>query len=73
MSGGIGDLVRSWRREAGLSQVELAERMHTTQRTISRLEHAVLRVRLDLLTRAALALGKEIKIEVISDEAKKTA
>lgn len=32
-----------------------------------------MRVRLDLLTRAALALGKEIKIEVRSDESKKTA
>lgn len=73
MSGGIGALVRSMRKEAGLSQTDLAERMHTTQRTISRLENAVLRVRIDLLTRAALAMGKQLKIEVIANEAEKSA
>lgn len=54
------------RREAGLSQKELAERVGTTQSVISRLEDAGYTGHsLDMLSRIAKALGKRIELRCV--------
>lgn len=60
----IGEMIREWRKEERISQAELAERMHTTQRTIARLERAGNRVRIESLQRAARALGRVVTVIV---------
>lgn len=54
------------RAQKGLSQRELARRLHTSQQTISRLEsprNGSLSLR--TLTRLAHALGKELKVQFV--------
>lgn len=60
----IGDLIRGWRREAGMTQEALASLMHCSQRTIARLEGAGDRVRLSVLVKAARALGRNIQVTI---------
>ncbi|MGM0123017.1 hypothetical protein IGI37_000383 [Enterococcus sp. AZ194] len=50
------------REEAGLTQVELAERAKTTQATIARIERGD-NVSFDKLSAIAHAMGKKLKIE----------
>ena len=57
----LGQLIYDLRRDAGLSQRELAERMGTTQSVISRLEEGGgARNRIDTLARVATALGRHL-------------
>lgn len=60
----IGDLIRGWRREAGMTQEALAGLMHCSQRSIARLEGAGDRVRLSVLMKAAMALGRNVQITI---------
>ena len=54
----LGQLIYDLRRDAGLGQRELAERMGTTQSVISRVEEGGgARNRIDSLARVATALG----------------
>lgn len=50
------------REEAGLTQVELAERANTTQATIARIERGD-NVSFDKLSSIAHAMGKQLKVE----------
>lgn len=50
------------RKEVGLSQKELAERMGTTQAIISRFESGNYNPSLDLLQRMATCMGKQLHI-----------
>ncbi|PEH49616.1 helix-turn-helix domain-containing protein [Enterococcus faecium] len=50
------------REEAGLTQVELAEKAKTTQATIARIERGD-NVSFDKLSAIAHAMGKELKVE----------
>ena len=59
--------LRRLRREAALSQAELAERAGTTQETISRLERGHHAARGSTLRRLAAALGVEPK-ELMKEE-----
>jgi len=52
--------LRTLRERAGLSQKQLAERVHTKQPSIARLEGARAWPKLDLLQRVARALGAEM-------------
>jgi transcriptional regulator with XRE-family HTH domain len=58
-------LIRA-RKSAGLTQAELAERMHTTQSAIARLESGTLPARLDTLQRYAEATGNRLDIAFVS-------
>jgi ribosome-binding protein aMBF1 (putative translation factor) len=59
----LGSRVRSERERHGLTQVELAERMGTTQPTVARLEAGGVTPSLDTLHRIADALGLELVVE----------
>lgn len=58
-----GDLVRDARRNAGLTQAELAKRLGTTQSAIARLERNGANPRVDTLSRALDACGRELLLE----------
>ena len=53
------------RREAGLSQAEVAERMGTTQSAVARLESGELDVRLSTLQRFASAVSCELRTDPV--------
>lgn len=40
----LGGLIAGWRRDAGLSQADLADSLHTQQATISKMESGTYRV-----------------------------
>lgn len=56
-------LIREARRSAGLTQAGLARRLGTTQSAIARLEAADANPRIDTLTRALDACGREVSLE----------
>jgi len=58
------DLVHRLRTEAGLTQVELAERMGTTQSAIARVEGGGARPTLETLEKLAGAVGQELVVGV---------
>jgi DNA-binding XRE family transcriptional regulator len=60
----LGQQVRAWRTEAGLTQTELAERIGTKQQTIARLEAGGREPALSTLTRIAAALGGTIDVHL---------
>lgn len=59
----LGARVRTERERIGFTQVELADRMGTTQPTIARLEAGGVTPSLDTLHRAANALGLELIVD----------
>ncbi len=58
------ELVHRLRTEAGLTQVELAERMGTTQSAIARMEGGGTRPSLDTLEKLATAVGADLVVGV---------
>ncbi|HVC76873.1 MAG TPA: helix-turn-helix transcriptional regulator [Candidatus Micrarchaeaceae archaeon] len=60
----LGRQVRELRVAHGLSQRELAERMHTTQSVIARLEAGGTKPSLTTLERVAAALGTSVDIRL---------
>ena len=63
----VGTMVDA-RHEAGLTQEQLAVRMGTTQSVVARLENAHHMPSLDLVTRYAAALGREVRFELVAAE-----
>jgi ribosome-binding protein aMBF1 (putative translation factor) len=63
----VGTMVEA-RHEAGLTQEQLAARMGTTQSVVARLENAHHMPSLDLVTRYAAALGRELRFELVAAE-----
>jgi len=61
----IGAFLKSAREENGLTQQELANRIHTTKSVISRMENHSEDIKLSTLEKVAKALGKEIKIAIV--------
>ena len=59
------------RTEAKLSQIELAERMGTSQSTIARLESGTGKPSLSTLDRFAKATGREVRITLVRAESGK--
>lgn len=55
----VGNLIREVRRLAGLSQAELARRVHTTQAVVSRWERGVESPRVESVARVLQACGFE--------------
>ena len=58
----VGALIRQAREEAGLTQEEVARRLHTKKTAISRLEQRATDIRLSTLSRLAAVLGKELQV-----------
>ena len=58
----IGVLLRQARQTAGLTQEELAARIHTKKSAISRIENHAQDIRLSTLQKVAAALGKELRV-----------
>jgi predicted transcriptional regulator len=61
-------LIRESRRRAGLTQVELARRLGTTQPVISRWERGGDEPRLSTLTRILRACGRRLVLSVETDD-----
>lgn len=61
----VSVLLKEARLSNGLTQQELAEKIHTTKSVISRLENHSEDVKISTLERVAHALGKRLKISII--------
>lgn len=60
----IGVVIRKLRKKAGLTQSELAERLHTQKSAISRIENQSEDIRISTLFKIAEALGKHVDIHI---------
>ncbi len=60
----IGVLIRQAREEAGLTQSELAQQLHTQKTAISRIENHAEDIRLSTLEKIAKVLGKKITLKI---------
>jgi DNA-binding XRE family transcriptional regulator len=61
----VGVLLKQARLEAGLTQEEVAEKLHTRKSAISRIENHSEDIKLSTLKRFARAVGKDISLQVI--------
>ena len=61
----FGVLLKEARKEAGLTQLDLACKLHTQKSAISRIENHSEDVKLSTLERFASALGKRLEINLI--------
>ena len=60
----IGVLLREAREAAGVTQEELAKRLHTKKSAISRIENHADDVKLSTLERFASSLGKNLEVRI---------
>jgi HTH-type transcriptional regulator / antitoxin HipB len=60
----VSVILKSLREEAGLTQEELAKKMHTQKSAISRIENKAEDVRLSTLFKFAATLGKRVHISI---------
>lgn len=58
----IGVLLKQAREEAGISQEELALRLHTKKTAVSRMENHAEDIKLSTLERFAAALGRRLQV-----------
>ncbi len=61
----FGVLLKEARRQAGLTQTDLADRLDTQKSAISRIENHSEDVKLSTLERFAAALGKKLEIRLV--------
>jgi DNA-binding XRE family transcriptional regulator len=61
----IGLLLKQARIDAGLTQDEVAQKLHTKKSAISRIENHADDIKLSTLKKFASAVGKEINLQVI--------
>ncbi|MCK5014171.1 MAG: helix-turn-helix transcriptional regulator [Candidatus Omnitrophica bacterium] len=60
----IGVMLRQAREETGLTQEELAQKLHTQKTAISRIENHAEDIKLSTLEKVATALGKHLEINI---------
>jgi DNA-binding XRE family transcriptional regulator len=60
----IGVMLRMAREEAGLTQEEMAKRLHTKKSAISRIENHAEDIRLSTLEKFAEAIGKRLTLKI---------
>jgi len=60
----IGVMLKQAREEAGLTQEQLAEKLHTKKSAISRIENHAEDIKLSTLENYASALGKKLHLKV---------
>ena len=61
----IGVTLKLAREKAGITQEELAKKLHTKKSAISRIENHSEDIRLSTLKKFAQALGRQLKVEVV--------
>ncbi len=61
----IGVLIRQAREQAGLTQEQLAELIHTKKTAISRLENHAGDIKLSTLRKVAKALGRRVELNLV--------
>lgn len=61
----FGVLLKEARKEAGLSQLDVADKLHTQKSAISRIENHSEDVKLSTLEKFAAALGKKLEIRLV--------
>lgn len=60
----IGMTLRLARESAGMTQEDLARKLHTKKTAISRIENHAEDIKLSTLEKVVLALGKKLKISI---------
>ncbi len=60
----IGLLLKKARIDAGLTQEEIAKKLHTKKSAVSRIENHAEDIKLSTLKKFARAVGKEISLQV---------
>jgi ribosome-binding protein aMBF1 (putative translation factor) len=60
----VGVMLRQARKSAGLTQEELARRLKTKKTAISRIENHAEDIKLSILERVAMALGKKLQVNI---------
>jgi DNA-binding XRE family transcriptional regulator len=60
----IGALLRQARENSGLTQAEMAQRLHTQKSAISRIENHAEDIRLSTLTKFAAVLDRKIEVSI---------
>lgn len=60
----LGVLLRKTRKEAGLTQQQVAEKLNTKKSAISRIENDAENIRLHTLRKYITALGKKLEISI---------
>lgn len=60
----IGIMLRNAREDAGLTQEDIADRLHTKKSAISRIENHAEDIRLSTLEKFAEAVGKRLKLKI---------
>jgi ribosome-binding protein aMBF1 (putative translation factor) len=63
----IGVVLRQLRKEAGVTQEELAEKLNTKKSVISRIENHAEDIKLSTLNKYAESLGRSLKIQLVSN------
>lgn len=61
----IGEMLKQARVEVGLTQEEIAQRLHTKKSAISRIENHAQDIKLSILQNFAHILGKELRVQLI--------
>ena len=61
----IGALLRQARESSGLTQEEIARRLHTKKSAISRIENHSEDIKLSTLERFASVLGRKVEVSII--------
>jgi len=61
----IGVLLRQAREASGLTQEEIAEKLHTKKSAISRIENHSEDIKLSTLERFASVLGRKIEVSIV--------
>lgn len=60
----IGALLKQMREESGLTQTEMAARLHTQKSAISRIENHAEDIRLSTLEKFASVLGRSLEVSI---------
>lgn len=61
----MGVVLRQARRAVGLTQEQLAKKLHTQKTAISRLENHAEGIRLSTLEKIAVALGRHVEVRIV--------
>ncbi|OHE11321.1 MAG: transcriptional regulator [Sulfurimonas sp. RIFOXYC2_FULL_36_7] len=61
----IGEMLKQARVEVGLTQEEIAQRLHTKKSAISRIENHAQDIKLSTLQNFAHILGKELRVQLV--------
>jgi len=61
----FGVLIKELRLKSGMTQEDLAEKLHTRKRVVSQMENYPADIRLSVLAKAADIFGKRVKIGIM--------